>query len=519
MRKVLTALLVLVFVLQMLPAAFAEPAAEATLTSVSAQRGETVTVTVAVNNCADAKSVYIVPQYDETVLEIVSGTWLVSGMLADDWSAAFGDAAIVFSANTDINKDIFRLEFKVKEDAAIGQTSNVGCELVVKTMDGQEEIQVDVAVVEGTVCVVCAHSDVEDVEASPATCAQSGFTAGVYCNDCQTYISGHEEIERTGEHSDADGKWNYDEDGHYCVCACGLMYAGAPHSGGSAACTTKAVCDICHIEYGSVDASAHGQTEVRDASEATCNQEGYTGDTYCQDCGEMISAGSVISATGNHTGGEATCKEQAVCEVCGTAYGELDTDNHKNLAHFWPVYEATCTEPGYSGDAYCECGEIMWTGEVYPAAGHKDYDEDGVCDECDADMSCEHSGGEATCTQQAVCEICGAAYGELDANNHGETKIKGAVEATCGNAGFSGDTCCADCGEVIEAGSMIAATGEHTDEDADELCDVCGAEVPKDEEPKEENPGTGDANLVWLVMIMACSALAVVCVGKKKYTV
>jgi hypothetical protein len=38
----------------------------------------------------------------------------------------------------------------------------------------------------------------------------------------------------------------------------------------------------------------HANTEVRDAKEATCTEEGYTGDTYCTDCGEKISEGESI---------------------------------------------------------------------------------------------------------------------------------------------------------------------------------------------------------------------------------
>lgn len=47
----------------------------------------------------------------------------------------------------------------------------------------------------------------------------------------------------------------------------------------------------------------HTNTEVRDAVAATCTEDGYTGDTYCLDCGEKIAEGEVIPATG-HTPGE-----------------------------------------------------------------------------------------------------------------------------------------------------------------------------------------------------------------------
>lgn len=46
-----------------------------------------------------------------------------------------------------------------------------------------------------------------------------------------------------------------------------------------------------------------------------------------------------------HTGGTATCKDKAVCELCGEAYGELDAKNHANLVHV-PAKAATKTAEG-----------------------------------------------------------------------------------------------------------------------------------------------------------------------------
>ena len=44
----------------------------------------------------------------------------------------------------------------------------------------------------------CSHEDTTDVPAEPATCTEGGYTAGVYCNDCKTYISGHEPTASNG---------------------------------------------------------------------------------------------------------------------------------------------------------------------------------------------------------------------------------------------------------------------------------------------------------------------------------
>lgn len=82
----------------------------------------------------------------------------------------------------------------------------------------------------------------------------------------------------------------------------------------------------------------------------------------------------------NHTGGTATCTKKAVCEFCGEEYGEYASHNY--------------------GDEYESDGTYHW----------KKCHNEG----CDATTEKEeHKGGEATTTKRAVCEVCGAEYGDL----------------------------------------------------------------------------------------------------------
>ena len=99
---------------------------------------------------------------------------------------------------------------------------------------------------------------------------------------------------------------------------------------------------------------AHGVLE--NVKEATCTEEGYTGDLVCPICGEVLEEGTVI---------------------------EKETHDYK--LDETTVKEATCTEDGYTGDMVCKCGDII-KGEVIEALGHEDADRDGKCDECDADV-------------------------------------------------------------------------------------------------------------------------------------
>ena len=65
----------------------------------------------------------------------------------------------------------------------------------------------------------------------------------------------------------------------------------------------------------------HPKTELKNAKPATCKETGYTGDTYCVKCEELVVSGTEIPL-GKHQGGKATCTHQAVCTVCGASYGE-----------------------------------------------------------------------------------------------------------------------------------------------------------------------------------------------------
>ena len=74
--------------------------------------------------------------------------------------------------------------------------------------------------------VACTHKNTLIIDAIDATCTNAGYTKGVYCNNCNSYVSGHEEIPRLNEHP--FGNWiEYSEQQHSRVCPCGdVEYAG-----------------------------------------------------------------------------------------------------------------------------------------------------------------------------------------------------------------------------------------------------------------------------------------------------
>ena len=181
-------------------------------------------------------------------------------------------------------------------------------------------------------CTVCGATKTEEIAAIghqhtevrnkvEATCTKEGYSGDVYCTDCGTKLSSGTEIARKAheyeerERNEANCKRN----GY-------ILF----------------VCKVCGDEKREVlPKTDHQHTEIRNKVEATCTDEGYTGDTYCTDCGEKLSDGKKISATG-----------------------------HIHIGYLGKK-EATCENDGYTGDAYCkDCGITLKIGKNIPALGH-----------------------------------------------------------------------------------------------------------------------------------------------------
>ena len=131
------------------------------------------------------------------------------------------------------------------------------------------------------------------------------------------------------------------------------------HTGGTATCTERAVCEVCNEPYGELAA---------------------------------------------HTGGKATCTERAVCEVCNQPYGEPP-------AHTGGTEFPTCTTGKICEKCGAEYGILghMWTTRMSLGNGT----HTRRCTRCNTVETADCISGTATCTAKAVCVKCGKPYGDL----------------------------------------------------------------------------------------------------------
>ena len=157
------------------------------------------------------------------------------------------------------------------------------------------------------------------------------------------------------------------------------------------------------------------------------------------------------TVTFNANGGSCSTASKSV--ISGSTYGTLPTP----------------TRAGYTFDGWYTSAtggtKITSSTKVTATGNHTLY----------AHWTCNHSYTSqivtaATCsstgTKKYTCKTCGNTYTETiakDANNHtGGTELKNAKSATCGEAGYTGDTCCKGCSAVLTKGSVIPAAGSHS---------------------------------------------------------
>lgn len=186
------------------------------------------------------------------------------------------------------------------------------------------------------------HTDLKHFPSKAATCTEKGNIEYWYCSGCDNYYSDSAGTVKTSaakvstSKNDHDYYWVPDEVAgvHYQKCrVCGTTTGTSSHSGGTASCKTQAKCAKCDASYGELDPNTHVNFEIKNEVKATETKQGYTGDTYCKDCGKLIKTGEYYSA--QCAGGckdielvkgtPKTCTEDGTidyyhCKKCGNMY-------------------------------------------------------------------------------------------------------------------------------------------------------------------------------------------------------
>ena len=182
--------------------------------------------------------------------------------------------------------------------------------------------------------------------------------------------------------------------------------------------------------------------------------------TECQNC---HNDGNVTYLT-VHTGGTQgpTCTEGKTCEKCGAEYGVLGHDwgawtpNYaSNGTHTRRCKRCNAEETGSCSGGYatCDtlgmcntCGGSYYGGHAWgewSSAGNGTHTRSctNYCREVD---TAKCTGGKATCSAKAVCEVCGGEYGEKDSNNHA-LEHHAAKAPTCTEIGWNAYEGCSRC--------------------------------------------------------------------------
>ncbi|MBQ6171099.1 MAG: hypothetical protein IJK34_00530 [Clostridia bacterium] len=310
MKKIMVVFLSIMMIVSLAAASFADGAAlSCSATNDQLNRGDMVTVAVSLSGAPDVKSMQLTFDIPTDVFT-VDGGWSISGTIAD-FNKSKNLAVIAFESPTNINGSIFTLDLTVKDDAAY-EDFDVAITPTVKVSSEAGETEVPCAGTSVTLTVIdpsCRHNNKTSVAAKDSTCIDQGWDAYAVCGSCGQLFS-------------ADGK------------------------------------EISEIHYRAINPDNHtGNTEIRNQKDATCTENGNSGDTYCKDCGALISAGSKIKALGHDFGEwittvaptETTEGEQT--RTCSRNWQHVETrtvpkaDHVHDLNHI-AANKATCDQPG-----------------------------------------------------------------------------------------------------------------------------------------------------------------------------
>lgn len=274
-------------------------------------------------------------------------------------------------------------------------------------------------------CSSCHAEETENCAGGTATCTNKATCVGCGSEYGTIDSSNHTgavvwvqtEISHKQVYNCCNSPVSEEEEHQWENGTCTICLYPCAHTGGEATCSQKAICEICNSQYGELNPNNH---------RAATNWTQEDGKHYhqCENgCGTHLDEAAC-------SGGAATCTAKALCEVCGNSYGEKNPANHTGTVE-WIKTETT------HKSVFACCGEKVVAEEPHEW-------ESGMCIECG--YACQHSGGEATCTSQAICKVCGENYGALKPHSLIKTEEKPATHTEAGHRAY---WTCSDCGKLF----------------------------------------------------------------------
>ena len=337
------------------------------------------------------------------------------------------------------------------------------------------------------------------------------------------------------------GEWVSDNDGKHtrkCTVDGCDAFETENCSGGNATCTKKAVCDVCGKAYGEFDGTNHEggvqewttrtafnheqkwnccgavivASEAHEWKDGVCRECGYVclhNDTdknhICDYCEKIISEhedkdkNHICDYCEKIISEHEDADKNHICDYCEKIISEHE-DKDKN--HICDYCEKTISEhEDADKDHICDYCKKTISEHVDKdknhicdycekiISEHEDTDKNHICDYCGKGIT-NHSGGKATCTEKAVCEICNEPYGEIDGASHADLRHIEAKTATKDAEGNVEYWYCEACNKYY---SDEAATKEI------KKTDTVTAKLPD----SSKSPQTGDnSNLIlWIALL------------------
>lgn len=412
-------------------------------------KGDTVTLTAAFSEAVEVSAMWVEISFDSSAIEIVSGDWLLANASTKSFNSQERAGNLAYSPAETVNGRFFQFTLKIKDDAAFG-SYEVGFNTIVKDA---ESADVPCNSLGTTLVVKCSHDwktewskDGNSHWYDCNICTEKKeMGAHSFDNDCDTLCESCG-FSRNTEHSYSEA-WTFGADSHWHECtSCGNKKDEASHIYDDG-------CDATCNECSAVRTAAHTPTEAWIQGETThwhicglCNEkaeeEAHVFDNNCDNECNVCKKTRVITHsystkwTANKTKhwhvctscGEKTdeaahtpknvvsqkflksaanCVSKAVyyksCSVCGQALnetfesGEKNPNVHTGNEEFKEAVEATCKQPGNTGDKYCkDCQTKLADGEPV-LAGHKLKKVEKVQSTCNNEGNIEYYRCEGIC--------------------------------------------------------------------------------------------------------------------------